>query len=78
MFLRILLYGFLIYILYKLIFDFAIPVYKATRQIRKGFKDMHNRMQDQMNQQSSQPSPPPPVANPSSNSKDYIEFEEIK
>lgn len=77
MILRILLYGLLIYFAYKLIFDLIIPVYIASRKIRKGFKEMHNRMQDQMNQQDG-PVPPPKEPSTAKRSNDYIDFEEVK
>ena len=40
---------FLIYILYRLIFDFIIPIYNTTKKVKKQFGEMHNKMQDQMN-----------------------------
>ena len=68
---------FLIYVLYKLIFDFIIPVYESTKKIKKQFSDMHNKMQQDMN-----------AANTSSTKAeheikvaredDYIDFEEVK
>ena len=74
---------FLIYILYKLIFDFIIPIYHTTKNVKKQFGEMHNKMQDQMNafnkQQASTDSyrdktpPQEPVKK-----EDYIDYEEIK
>lgn len=70
---------FLIYILYKLIFDFIIPIYHTTKKVKKQFGEMHNKMQDQMNtfnkQQASSSKAPPqkPVKK-----EDYIDYEEIK
>jgi hypothetical protein len=82
MILRVLLYAFLIYLLYKLVFDLIIPVYTATKKIKKGFGEMHSRMQEEMNKQSSEPSQPQPAGptKPASPKKasDYIDFEEIK
>ena len=40
---------FLIYILYKLIFEFIIPVYLSTKKIRKQFGEMQSKMQQDMN-----------------------------
>ena len=74
---RILLYAFLAYVLYKIIFDFIIPVYKTTRQFKNGFREMHNKMNDYMNKEESTPQ-----NNTKTSSKkpagDYIDFEEIK
>jgi Sec-independent protein translocase protein TatA len=79
MFLRILLYVFLAYLLYKIVFGFIIPVYKTTRQVKKGFREMHKRMSEQMNAQqnySTQAAPQPSSQN--EKKEDYIDFEEIK
>ena len=79
MVLRIILYAFLIYILYKLIFDLIIPVYTTTRKIKKGFREMHNKMQEEMNrQQQSAQANETSQAKPQKNSTDYIDFEEVK
>ena len=76
---RILLYLFLIYLAYQFIFNFIIPVYKTTQQVKKGFREMHDRMDDFANglQKSS------PQQEQSNNSAkepagEYIDFEEIK
>lgn len=74
---------FLIYILYKLIFDFIIPIYKTTKNVKKQFGEMHNKMQDQMNafnkQQASTDSyrDKTPAQEPVKK-EDYIDYEEIK
>jgi hypothetical protein len=68
---------FLIYILYKLIFDFIIPVYNSTKKIKKQFGEMHAKMQQDMNAYNN----PKTTAEPSPAVKkegDYIEFEEVK
>jgi hypothetical protein len=81
MILRVLLYAFLIYLLYKLVFDLIIPVYTTTKKIKKGFREMHSRMQEEMNKQPepSQPQPPGPTKSASpKKASDYIDFEEIK
>jgi hypothetical protein len=76
---RILFYAFLVYLLYKLVFDFIIPVYKTSRQVKKGFREMHDRMQEHMQQQQ-QPQQSAKSKSETSNTKpgDYIEFEELK
>lgn len=72
----ILLYIFLTYLLYRLVFNFIIPIYKTTRQVKKGFRDMHERMQQHTSSTSTSQS--------SENGKttqrvgEYIEFEEVK
>ena len=62
-------------ILYKLIFDFVIPIYRTSKQIKRKFRDMHQQMGGQANgfdtHHQQQPSKKP-------SQKDYIDFEEIK
>lgn len=71
---------FLIYILYKLIFDFIIPIYNTTKTVKKQFTDIHGKMQDQvnkMNQQQAAPSAPPPPKG-TTRAEDYLDYEEVK
>ncbi len=74
---RIALELFLIYILYKLIFEFIIPVYNSTQKIRKQFGDMQQKMQQDMNaanKKNTSTEQQPKVKKEG----DYIEFEEVK
>ncbi|MDP4263525.1 MAG: hypothetical protein Q8941_13445 [Bacteroidota bacterium] len=73
---RILLYGLLIWFLYKLIFHFIIPVYNTTRHIKKKFREMHAHMQEEQ-QGFGRPSAETQSSQRSA-SEDYIDFEEIK
>ena len=68
---------FLLYILYKLIFEFIIPVYQSTQKIRKQFGEMQNKMQQDMNAantRNAQAYQEPKVKREG----DYIDFEEVK
>ena len=74
---------FALYILYKLIFDFIIPVAKTTKQVKKQFSAMSQQMQEKMNQkQASQQQQTnystPASPGPKEKKDDYIDFEEIK
>jgi len=73
------LYAILAYIIYQFIFKLVIPVYLASRKIKKGFKEMQSRMQEHMQQQQGY-TPQPSASKPESKTKtgDYIEFEEVK
>jgi predicted PurR-regulated permease PerM len=80
MILSFLFYAFLAYLAFRLVFNFIIPLYRTTRQVKRGFRDMQERMrppnqQQQQQQRSSQSQAQP---QPKSNAGDYIEFEEIK
>ena len=81
MILRFLFYAFLIYLAYKLVFDFIIPVYPTTRKIKKGFREMQEKMNAGM--QGQQPGQPVSGKTTSKTSTpaaqgDYIDFEEVK
>ena len=71
---------FLLYILYKLIFDFIIPIYRTTKTVKKQFGEMNAKMQEQMNtynqQQNAQGSTRPKEE--TVKKEDYIDYEEIK
>jgi len=76
---KIIIYGFLIYLLYKFIFELVIPVGKATSQVKDKIREMQeqqNAQQQQYRQQTTQ------AQQPASENKvkggDYIEFEEVK
>jgi len=77
--LRYLFFAFLIYLAYRLVFHFIIPIYKTTRQVKKQFREMHSRMQDNMSQQPPyQQSATPATENKKKQAGDYIDFEELK
>jgi hypothetical protein len=77
--LRYLFFAFLIYLAYRLVFNFIIPIYKTTRQVKKQFREMHSRMQDNMGQQPPYQQPVTPATeNKNQQAGDYIDFEELK
>jgi Sec-independent protein translocase protein TatA len=76
--LRILFIALMLYLAYKVIFRLIIPIYKTTRQVKKGFQDMQQKMDEQMRQQQNTHAT---NASPKNNGEpvgDYIDFEEIK
>jgi hypothetical protein len=80
MILRFILYGFLFYLAYRLIFHFIIPLARTTREVRKQFDEVRNRMQEQQMQDNFNPygTKRPPAAATQTEKGDYIDFEEIK
>ncbi|MEY4702970.1 MAG: hypothetical protein RIR96_867 [Bacteroidota bacterium] len=65
---------FVIYILFKLVFEFILPLYRASKQ-------MNQKMQEFQQQNHQKQNPEPGFENKSNvnnTSKDYIDFEEIK
>jgi len=77
MILRFLFYVFLIYLGYKLLFDFIIPVYRTTKKVKRGFREMQERMQ-QGPEQYQQNKSPEKNENDKARTGEYIDFEEIK
>ena len=71
-----------IYILYKLIFSFIIPLYKASKQMKGKVTEMQERMQAQQRaqaeQQRQQQTPQSPRASEKISKDDYIDYEEVK
>lgn len=66
------------WILYKLVFDFIIPVYNSTKHVRRQVRDMQQHMREQFEQQQQQQAPPPPPSPKPRDKGDYIDFEEVK
>ncbi|MEI7736248.1 MAG: hypothetical protein WCI49_12330 [Ferruginibacter sp.] len=70
---------FVLYLAYKLIFDFIVPLYQTSKQVKQKVNEMQRTMNEHMKQQQaqanatpSQPAPPP------KRNEDYIDFEEVK
>jgi len=83
MVLRFILFALGIYMLYKVVFDLVIPVFRTTQKIRRQFGNMQQHMQDQMNATQNGPaghnqSQPSPTEQKKSRAEDYIDFEEVK
>jgi len=77
---RFLLYFFLIYLGYQFIFNFLIPIFRTTQQVKKNVRDLHDRMNEFSKAQQNESSPPQKSADKSSTEPigDYIDFEEVK
>lgn len=69
---------FLIYVLYKLVFDLIIPLYKSTKRIRRQFTEMQQKMQNEGNRQAAPQFKPTTSESESAKEGEYIEFEEVK
>jgi hypothetical protein len=76
------LFALLAYILYQIIFKLVIPIYMASKKIKKGFGEMQERMQEHMRQQQNQATQAnqanQPQQEPKVKAGEYIEFEEVK
>jgi Sec-independent protein translocase protein TatA len=78
--LKILLWGIVLYYLYKFVFGVVVPVGKATNQMKSKIKEMQDeqvRQQQTAQQQHFTPQEQQQKTT-STQEGDYIEFEEIK
>jgi uncharacterized protein YybS (DUF2232 family) len=82
--LRVILWILLAYFVYKFVFNFLLPIFKVSRQMKKQVREFQNHMhqaQDQFQQQPQQQASATQQrqATPSKGkSSDYIDFEEVK
>jgi len=76
---RIFFIAIAIYIVYRLIFDLILPVYKTTKHMKSQFNNMHDQMRQSNNQQQTS-SYDNGSHSASSREKvgEYIDFEETK
>ena len=70
-------FAFLAYLLFKLIVDFVIPVYKTTQRVKRSFREMHQKMNGGSSP-SRQPQNDKTSEKKTKHSSDYIDFEEVK
>ena len=85
--------GVIIYLLYKFVVHFVIPVYRSTKKVRTQMKEMQARMNEQMQarqQQQYQQSSSDPYSNNNADANasrpaqgkaeegEYIDYEEVR
>jgi hypothetical protein len=79
---KFILYGFLIYFLYKVIFQVVVPVSKGVKSVRQNMEQMQKQQADARNAQNSQKAGQNTSANYAPKEApveaEYIEFEEVK
>ncbi len=71
----------LVYLLYKLVVDFIIPVYKTTKTVKNKMNDLQQQMNEQARRQQQQQPAPQPAADKKAATptrEDYIDYEEVK
>lgn len=78
--LKLLFELFVIYLLYKFIFDFIIPVYNTSKQVKQKMNDMKQRMQENRgpSENNVYTNTQPDEAHKKPAHEDYIDYEEIK
>ncbi|WP_159445059.1 DUF4834 family protein [Filimonas lacunae] len=81
---RYIFIAFVLYLLYKLVFDLIVPVSRAASQVKNQMRQMQEMQQQQFKQQQTTTQPQPtsqqrPVEEQRKPSKDdYLDFEEVK
>jgi|GEM_PF-302683 len=82
MFWRIVLLALVVYFVFRLIFDFIIPVYRATQEVKKNAGQMRDKMNEFMKEKQAAETNSAPAGKTSrgqnAQAGDYIDFEEIK
>ncbi len=79
--LRYIIWAFILYWLFRFVFNFLIPVFKATRQMKQQMRAFQGKMEGQENVRESSSrhaGPEPQSRRENQGTGDYIEFEEIK
>jgi len=76
---KFILYGFLIYFLYKVIFQVVVPVSKGVRSVRKNMEQMQKQQAEAVrNAQNTQNTTANYAPKEAPVEAEYIEFEEVK
>lgn len=75
---KILFQLFLVYMLYKFIFNLVIPLYKSSQVMRQKMNDINSRMQQQEMNTRGQAAQPKAQEQAKVSKEDYIDYEEIK
>ncbi len=67
-----------LYLLYKFIFEFIIPIYRSTKTMKNSMRNMQEKMQEMHRQQAKTEAPPVQSQKQAITKEDYIDYEEIK
>lgn len=76
--LRYILYAIGIYFLTRFIVELVIPVFRTTRQVRRQFKDMKERMERMQEGNREQATQKPDPRPETVRREDYLDFEDVK
>lgn len=79
MILSFLFFTFLFYLLFRLVFDFLLPIYRTTKKVKQSFRNMSQQMNGQQAGTAAHGSSQKDAAKKSKEPLgDYIDFEEVK
>ncbi len=69
----------LLYIVYQLIFKLGIPVYRAIKEVKQKFREMHSQMKEPYScRQDYSPGYAGAKKDKNEHAGEYIDFEEVK
>ena len=68
----------LAYLMYRLVFNFILPIYRTTRQVKKSFREMHEKMNQQYGGSNTENIEEKFKHQNKTKAGDYIDFEEVK
>lgn len=72
---KLILELFVLYIIYKFVFELVLPVYHTTKRIKKKMNEMNDHLETQQKKQNFSATNP---EKKSDSGHDYIDYEEIK
>ncbi len=75
---RYIFYALVVFLLYKLIFSFIIPIFVASKKMRDQFQHAKQQMEDQQNLHQKEQGSSREVPKQTGKLGEYIEFEEIR
>ena len=77
---RFVFYAIVFFLLYKLVFDFIIPIFVTTTKMRNQFNQARQQMQEEQQRTNQQQEETVKNSAPGNTAKigEYIEFEEIR
>jgi hypothetical protein len=75
---KIILWGLLIYLAYRFIFEFVVPVTKTANQLKRKMNEMQQNQAFQQHHRAGSSAPEAKSAPSAPKRDDYIEFEEVK
>ena len=75
---KFIIWGVVIYLIYKFVFELIVPIRKAATQMQDKIKEMQEMQQRQTQQQQAQEPVTQAKSKATPNSDDYIDYEEVK
>jgi len=71
-------FTFLVYVMFKVVFDFILPIYRTTKKVKQSFRDMQQKMNEGQPNAGYAASENGAAKNEKEPLGDYIDYEEVK